>query len=41
MEIAESDIQYAIRLNTGNNPTILDEEGNKISLTVGIGEEVH
>ena len=40
-EIAESDIRYAIRLNTGNNPTIRDEEGNKISLTVGIGEEVH
>ncbi|MHC4753243.1 MAG: transposase [Planctomycetota bacterium] len=40
-EIAESDMQYAIRLKTGNNPGILDEEGNKISLTVGIGEEVH
>jgi len=40
-EIAESDIQYAIRLKTGNNPTILDESGNKVSLTVGIGEEVH
>lgn len=40
-EIAESDIEYAIRLKTGNNPTILDEEGNKLSLTVGIGEEVH
>jgi hypothetical protein len=40
-EIAETDIQYVIRLKTGNNPTILDEEGHKISLTVGIGEEVH
>jgi len=41
VEMAESDTQYAIRLNTGNRPTIRDEEGNKISLTVNIGEEVH
>jgi hypothetical protein len=34
-------MRYAIRLKTGNLPTILDEDGNKISLTVGIGEEVH
>jgi len=40
-EMAESDIQYAIRLKTGNNPTIVDESGKKISLTVGYGEEVH
>ena len=40
-EIAQSDIEFAIRLNTGNKPTLRDEEGNKISLTVGIGEEVH
>ena len=40
-EIAESDIQYAIRLNVGIKPTILDEEGNRISLTLGIGQEVH
>jgi len=40
-EMAESDIQYAIRLNIGNRPTIRDEEGRKISLTVGYGEEVH
>ncbi len=40
-EIAETDMRYAIRLKTGNLPTILNEEGEKISLTVGIGEEVH
>jgi hypothetical protein len=40
-EMTESDIQYVIRLNIGTNPTIRDEEGNRISLTVGIGEEVH
>jgi hypothetical protein len=40
-EIAETDMQYAIRLKTGNNPTILNEEGEKISLTIGIGEEEH
>jgi len=40
-EVAESEIRYAIRLKTGNNPTILDEDGNRISLTVGIGEEVY
>jgi len=41
VEIAETDIQYVIRLKTGNMPTIVNEEGEKISLTVGIGEEVH
>ncbi|MFC1714345.1 transposase, partial [Candidatus Poribacteria bacterium] len=40
-EIAETDMRYAIRLKTGNMPTILNEEGEKISLTVGIGKEVH
>ena len=34
-------MRYAIRLKTGNLPTIVNEEGEKISLTVGIGEEVH
>ena len=29
-EIAESDVEYVIRHKTGNNPTILDEDGNKI-----------
>jgi hypothetical protein len=38
-EIAETDMRYAIRLKTGNNPTILNEEGEKISLTIGVGEE--
>jgi hypothetical protein len=38
-EIAETDMRYAIRLKTGNNPTIVNEEGKKVSLTIGIGEE--
>ena len=37
----ESGIQFVIRLKIGNNPTILNEEGEKISLTVSIGEEEH
>ena len=41
MELVEGRIQFVIRLKAGNNPTILNEEGEKISLTVGIGEEVH
>jgi hypothetical protein len=40
-ELVESGIQFVIRLNDGNKPTILNEDGEKISLTVGIGEEVH
>jgi len=40
-ELAESGIQFVIRLNDGNKPTILNEDGEKISLTVGIGEGVH
>ena len=40
-EMSEANIRYVIRLNTGNRVTILDEEGNKISLTVSIGQEVH
>jgi len=40
-EMAVSDIQFVIRLMTGNKPSVLNEEGEKISLTVGIGEEVH
>jgi hypothetical protein len=40
-EMAESEIKYVVRLKAGNNPTILDEDGNRISLTVGIGEEEH
>lgn len=40
-ELAESGIQFVIRLNEGISPTIVNENGEKISLTVGIGEEVH
>jgi len=40
-ELIEAGIQFIIRLKAGNNPTILNEEGEKISLTVGIGEEEH
>ena len=40
-EIAETDMRYAIRLKTGNNPTIVNEEGEKISLTIGVDEEEH
>ena len=40
-ELAESTIQFVIRLNDGIKPTILNEDGEKISLTIGIGEEVH
>lgn len=34
-------INFVIRLNTGNKPTILDEEGNKVSLLLSPGEEVY
>jgi hypothetical protein len=37
-EISEAGIHYVIRLKTGNKPNILTESGEKISLTVGIGE---
>lgn len=40
-ELVKAGIQFVIRLKTGNNPTILNEEGEKISLTVSIGEEEH
>ena len=40
-ELAESIIQFVIRLNDGIKPTIVNEDGEKISLTIGIGEEVH
>lgn len=40
-EAVVASIPFVIRLNVGNNPTILNEEGEKISLTVGIGEEEH
>jgi hypothetical protein len=40
-EAVAASIQFVIRLNVGNNPTILNEEGEKVSLTVGIGEEEH
>jgi hypothetical protein len=40
-ELVEAGIQFVIRLKVGNNPTILNEEGEKISLTVGIGEQEH
>ncbi len=41
VELSETDIQFVIRLKTGNNPTILNEEGEKISLTVSKGKEVY
>jgi hypothetical protein len=40
-EAVAASIQFVIRLNVGNNPTILNEEGEKVSLTVSIGEEEH
>ncbi len=40
-EMAESGIQYVIRLKTGNKPNMVTESGKKISLTVNYGEEVH
>ncbi len=40
LEFLESDIDYVVRLNTGTKPGIYDEDGNRISLTVGIGEKV-
>ena len=40
-ELAESGIQFVIRLNEGINPTIVSKNGEKISLTIGLGEEVH
>ena len=40
-ELVEAGIQFVIRLNDSNKPTILNEDGEKISLTMGIGEEVH
>lgn len=38
-ELVESGIQFVIRLNNGNKPTIRDSDGNKLSLTVDIGGE--
>jgi len=40
-EAVVAGIHFVIRLNVGNKPTILNETGGKVSLTVGIGEEVH
>jgi hypothetical protein len=34
-------IMFVIRLNIGNNPTILNENGDKISLTINPGDEVN
>jgi len=34
-------IKFVIRLNIGNNPTILNENGDKISLTINPGDEVN
>jgi len=34
-------IKFVIRLNISNNPTILNEKGDKISLTINPGDEVH
>lgn len=38
-ELVESGIQFVIRLNDGIKPTIRNEDGDKVSLTVGIGEQ--
>lgn len=38
-ELVEADIQFVIRLNSGIKPTILNEDGDKISLTISKGEE--
>lgn len=40
LEFLVSDMNYVVRLNTGTNPGIYDEAGNRISLTVGIGKKV-
>lgn len=40
-ELVKAGIQFVIRLKTGNNPTILNEEGEKVSLTVSMGEQEH
>jgi hypothetical protein len=34
-------IKFVIRLNIGNNPTVLNENGDKISLTINPGDEVN
>ena len=34
-------IKFVIRLNVGNNPTVLNENGEKISLTINPGDEVN
>lgn len=36
----DEEVKYVIRLNTGNRPTITDEEGNKLSLSLLPGERV-
>ncbi len=40
-ELVEAGIQFVIRLKTGNKPTILNEEGEKVSLTVARGKKEH
>ena len=40
-EMVTAGIRYVIRLKVGNGVNILNEMGDKVSLTVGIGEEVH
>ncbi len=34
-------IKFVIRLKVGNNPTVLNENGDKISLTINPGDEVY
>jgi hypothetical protein len=34
-------IKFVIRLNVGNNPTIINENGDKISLTINPSDEVN
>jgi len=40
-EMVTANINFVIRLNVGNKPTILDEEGNKVSLLLTPGEEIY
>jgi len=40
-ELVEAGIHFIIRLKSGNNPTILNDENDRISLTIGLGEEEH
>jgi hypothetical protein len=34
-------IKFVIRLKVGNNPTVLNENGDRISLTINPGDKVN